>query len=107
MIMPLTNQHNSITWTGNRPLDKDEIPVKVRTNNNKVARMASYPSTFAVFTWVIQHGPASMTVTGITFPASSNTWVIPTLRPINPVLIGIRSCNLHVAFKSAANATRL
>src|SRR3989442_9066004 len=31
-------------------------------------------------------GPASTTVTGTWLPSSPNTWVIPTLRPINPSL---------------------
>src|SRR5512145_1244510 len=48
---------------------------------------ASYPSEFAVFLWMTVHGPASITVTGTTFPSASNTWVIPNFLPIIPVVI--------------------
>ena len=34
------------------------------------------------------HGPASMTVTGTTVPFASNTCVIPTFRPNNPLGAG-------------------
>src|SRR5258708_38725697 len=33
------------------------------------------------------HGPASITVTGITVPFGPNTWVMPTFLPNNPLSI--------------------
>jgi hypothetical protein len=34
-------------------------------------------------------GPAWITVTGTWLPSSPNTWVMPTLRPINPSFFAI------------------
>src|SRR5256885_1331694 len=51
--------------------------------------MASYPSRSTVRTCSTSHGPASMTVTGTTCPASSKSCVIPTLRPSIPIAIGV------------------
>src|SRR5512134_3568262 len=48
---------------------------------------ASYPSLSAVFRWTTTHGPASMTVTGVTVPSSEKTWVIPIFLPISPWII--------------------
>src|SRR5512139_2316387 len=48
---------------------------------------ASYPSRWAVFRWITVHGPASITVTGMTFPSVSNTWVIPSFFPNIPVVM--------------------
>src|SRR6185503_1598073 len=48
---------------------------------------ASYPSVCAVFACTTTHGPALMTVAGTTVPSASNTWVMPTLRPMMPVTI--------------------
>ena len=44
-----------------------------------------YPSTSWVRTAATGHGPASITVTGVTRPdSSSNSWVIPSLVPMMP-----------------------
>src|SRR4051812_14042909 len=59
---------------------------------------ASYPSLSGVRAWGTTHGPASMTVTGTSLPPSSQTWVMPSLRPstarvvpLNPVVIAVAS----------------
>src|SRR5215813_12599130 len=33
------------------------------------------------------HGPTVMTVTGMTVPSGSNTWVMPTFLPMSPSII--------------------
>src|SRR3989304_2511991 len=48
---------------------------------------ASYPSVRAVFRCITVHGPASITVTGITFPSVSNTWDMPSFFPNIPVVM--------------------
>src|SRR5690625_7643056 len=45
---------------------------------------ASYPSLSMERTWVTTLDPACTTVTGTSFPFSSQTWVIPTLVPSTP-----------------------
>src|SRR5581483_4647485 len=35
---------------------------------------------------VTKHGPAWMTVTGVTLPSSSKTWLMPTFLPIIPFI---------------------
>ena len=38
-------------------------------------------------TWVTGQGPAWTTVTAITLPSSSNSWVMPSFLPMMPVII--------------------
>src|SRR5687767_3756930 len=59
-----------------------------RLSSNPICT-ASYPSDVLVFTCVTQQGPACITVTGTTRPFSSNTWVIPILRPRSPLAIRV------------------
>ena len=49
--------------------------------------IALYPSVSTVLTCATTHGPASITVTGITNPYSSNIWVIPIFFPIIPGML--------------------
>ena len=65
-------------------------PVKGHFAKSKLAlkkylrefRMDSVEEVKVVLTCATTHGPASITVTGITFPFSSNICVIPTFFPI-------------------------
>src|SRR5690242_2227387 len=55
----------------------------------RVARRAPKPScTPPSRTCTTRQGPASITVTGTAVPSSANTRVIPSLRPISPLVIG-------------------
>src|SRR4030067_287497 len=45
------------------------------------------PSLSLFFRWTTVQGPASITVTGTTFPCASKTWVIPNFFPTIPVVM--------------------
>src|SRR6476620_7942809 len=49
--------------------------------------MAVYPSRSVVRSRVTVLGSMARTLTATMVPSSANTWVMPTLRPINPILI--------------------
>src|SRR5262249_51532917 len=55
----------------------------------------AYPSLAGVRTPTTTHGPAATTVTGTLFPASSNTWVIPSFFPSNAAMT-VRSPGLEL-----------
>src|SRR3990167_8705356 len=57
---------------------------------------ASYPCVAVVRTPTTGHGPSSTTVTGIMFPLSPKTWVIPTFRPISPSFIAMAVVSLEL-----------
>src|SRR5204863_268436 len=47
----------------------------------------SYLSRSLERNWTMTHGPAAMTVTGITVPSGSKTWVMPTFLPMSPSIM--------------------
>src|SRR6188768_1018077 len=63
----------------------------------RVGRLAPKPScTASGFTWSTLHGPASITVTGTALPSSAKTRVMPSFRPMSPLVIALLDLDLDV-----------